>query len=129
MWPHKYIFNRVHFEQTAELMDFKAKFGQLSHTDRAELLWLLSTSEPRNFKDLPKATKSAQLRELLGFYVPLPKEEEVAIWKRSKQLFVKVRLEVPDDERVEDAGLADDDSPELSFSSEETDAVNAQPRI
>jgi hypothetical protein len=106
LWPHKFIFNRDYYQYTEgrpEFDEFSAKFSRLSEIERAELLWLLSSTGPKDFKGLPQRTKSAQLREILRFYVPPAKEEEAAIWERQR----KKRSEVPDDERVEDAGLTD----------------------
>jgi hypothetical protein len=53
---------------------------------------------------LPQKTKSKQLRDILNFYIPLAKEEEAEIWRRQRSA---ADSEVPDDERVEDAGLLD----------------------
>lgn len=89
-----------------EFDDFKSKFSGLSEIDRAELLWLVSSSDPRYFKDLREKTKSKQLREVLRFYTPLAKGEEEAIWERQRNP-VDPTMDVPDDERVEDAGLSD----------------------
>jgi hypothetical protein len=108
--PHKFIFNRDWYEKSdgqPELKGFKAKFSRLSEIDRAELLWLVSSTDPRYFKDLPQKAKSKQLRDVLAFYVPLAKSEEEAIWERQRKRSVDPTLEVPDDERVEDAGLSD----------------------
>jgi hypothetical protein len=81
LWPHKFIFNRDHYEKGAgrpEFDDFTAKFNQMSEIDKAELLWLLSSTGPKDFKELPRRTKG-KLREVLNFYVPLAKEAELAI--------------------------------------------------
>ena len=101
--PHKFIFNRDWYEKSQgqpEFDDFKSKFSRLSEIDRAELLWLVSSSDPRYFKDLPEKTKSKQLREVLRFYIPLPKGEEEAIWKRQRNR-IDPTIDVPDDERAE----------------------------
>ncbi|HWY54170.1 MAG TPA: hypothetical protein VNZ03_06880 [Terriglobales bacterium] len=108
--PHKFIFNRDWYEKSdgqPELEAFKSKFSRLSETDRAELLWLVSSTDPRYFKDLPQKAKSKQLRDVVAFYVPLAKGEEEAIWERQRKRSVDPTFEVPDDERVEDAGLSD----------------------
>jgi hypothetical protein len=110
LWPHKFIFNRDYYEYMEgrpELDEFNATFTRLSEIDRAELLWLLSSTGPKDFKDLPQRTKNKQLREVLGFYVPPAKEEEAAIWERQRRKVKGDDVEVPDDERVEDAGLTD----------------------
>jgi hypothetical protein len=108
--PHHFIFNREWFENSEgrpEYEEYKAAMKKLTTTERAELLFLLSSCDPRDFRFLPKRTANRQLRQLLRYYVPLSKEEEAVIWKRQED----VRLcppELPDDERVEDAGLAED---------------------
>lgn len=105
--PHKFTFNRDWYEKSqgkAEFDEFKAKFARLPESGRSELLSLLSSSDPRYFRDLPQKTKTRQLREILAFYVPLPKEEEAEIWRIQKS---SSDTDVPDDERVEDAGLSE----------------------
>ena len=71
------------------------------------MLWLVSSTHPRYFKDLPQQTDSKQLREILRFYLPMAKGEEAAIWDRQHKRAADPTAEVPDDERVEDAGLSD----------------------
>jgi len=110
LWPHKFIFNRDWYEKSQgqpEFEEFKSKFSRLSEIDKAELLWLVSSTQPRFFKDLPQHTKSKKLREVLAYYVPLAKEEEADIWERQRNHSVDPTIDVPDDERVEDAGLSD----------------------
>ena len=110
LWPHKFTFNRDWYDKSEgqpEFEEFKSKFSRLPETDRAELLRLVSSTHPRYFKNLPQQTKSKQLREILAFYVPPAKGEEEAIWERQRKRSVDPTTEVPDDERVEDAGLVD----------------------
>lgn len=111
LWPHKFTFNRDYYEKgagKAEFDEFKGKFSQLSETEKTELLGLVSSTTPRYFKDLPQKTKNKYLQETLKFYIPLTKDEEVAIWERGKKSpAANASTEVPEDERVEDAGLAD----------------------
>jgi hypothetical protein len=112
LWPHKFTFNRDWYEKLggkAELDEFKAKFSRVSELERVELLCLVSSTDPRDFKNLPQQTKSKQLRELLTFYLPLAKADEAELWQRQRLVRPP---DVPDDERVEDAGLSDD---ELEF--------------
>jgi len=110
LWPHKFTFNRDHYEKgsgKAELNEFLAKFSRLSAAHRTELLSLLSSTTPRYFKDLPQTAKHKHLRDVLRFYIPLSKEEELAIWQRQKKTSTDTDVDLPDDERVEDAGLTD----------------------
>lgn len=105
--PHKFTFNRDWYEKSkgkAELDEFNGKFGRLSESEKSELLSLVSSTDPRYFKELPLKTKSRVLKEILAFYIPLSKEKESEIWRIQKS---SPHTEVPDDERVEDAGLSD----------------------
>jgi hypothetical protein len=111
LWPHKFTFNRDYYEKgegSSELAEFKSKLLRVSEDGRAELLWLVSSTDPRNFKDLSQKATSKPLKEILGFYIPLGKGEEAAIWERQRKRSLDAGALVPDDERVEDAGLSDD---------------------
>src|SRR5260370_21557173 len=110
LWPHKFTFNREYYEKSlgkAEFDEFESRFLRLATIERAELLRLLSSTTPRYFKELQRQTKSKQLRGVLRFYIPLTKEEELAIWHRDKKSAVDTTADLPEDERVEDAGLTD----------------------
>ena len=122
LWPHKFTFNRDWYEKSEgkpELLEFKSKFGRLTELERADLLQLLSSAEPKHFKDLSDKTKHRRLRTVLGFYVPLPKDEEERIWSRRRR---ETESEVPDDERVEDAGLSENAS-EFALSQKKSPAA------
>lgn len=131
LWPHKFIFNRDWYEKSGgkpEFEEFKSKFSRLSEIDRAELLWLVSSTNPRSFKELPQQTKSKQLREILRFYLPMAKGEEAAIWQRHHKRAADPTTEVPDDERVEDAGL-NDNVLEFPPVAKKPPAVARQPQV
>src|SRR5882762_1915538 len=105
--PHHFIFNRDWYERLkgkAEFEEFASAFRKLSPVDKSELLSLLSSVEPRDIARLPKQTSNAQVRKILPFYKPLSKEAEARIWAQQKRIDY---TPVPDDERVEDAGLSD----------------------
>lgn len=115
--PQHFIFNREWYERLhgrAEFEEFSALYLRLSVSDRQELLNLLSSVDPRQFAFLPKQTPNRSLRRILEFYRPLPKADEAHIWSCQRSYEA---VSVPDDERVEDAGLADDEM-EHSHSSE-----------
>lgn len=106
--PHHQIFNREWYERLeghGEAQDFQDAFRGLAHEDRVELLGLLSSCGPRDFRSLKDQTASAAIRRVLPFYVPISKEKEAAIWEKQKSRLAPL---VPDEERVEDAGLDDD---------------------
>jgi hypothetical protein len=111
--PEKYVFNRVWFEELdgrAEFEEYCSEFRRLSQSDRAELLSLLSTSSPSQFKTLCAKTGNATVMSILRWYEPLSEDSEQEIWRRSRLVRSKnkeLEMEVPADELVEDAGLAE----------------------
>jgi hypothetical protein len=112
--PHHFIFNRQWYERLggkAEFEEFTSQFGRLSESDRQELVTLLSSVEPRNIGALPQQTSNSRVSKILPFYKGLSKTDEARIWALQK---TRVALPIPEDERVEDAGLdvadEDDDS-------------------
>lgn len=108
--PHKYTFNRDYFEKSkgkAEFDTFKSIFSRLTQSERAELVCLLSSTGPKDFKDLPKATDSKLLKDVLRFYVPLSDEENMTIWRTREKGESGKSTDLAEDERVEDAGLFD----------------------
>lgn len=112
--PHHFIFNREWYENLgglAEFDEYQSHFAGLSAAQKRDLLELLSSCDPGEFRRLPAETKDPQVKNVLRHHVPLSKAEEASIWARQKSLAASVSV-VPEDERVEDAGLADDDDDE-----------------
>lgn len=112
--PHHYIFNREWYESLngrAEFDEYQTRFRKLSDSEKRDLLELLSSTEPKQFRTLSKQTSNAALKEILPFYIPLPKDEEADIWARQKARAVQRENLIPEDERVEDAGLVEDADP------------------
>jgi hypothetical protein len=111
--PEKYIFNRAYFEELdgkAEFEEFKAEFGKLSDSDRKELVSLLSSAKPSQFKALRDRTSNSAVKSILEWYEPLKEKREQAIWRKAKRVREKAKVtqvELPLDEIVEDAGLAE----------------------
>jgi hypothetical protein len=111
--PEKYIFNRAYFEELdgkAEFDEFNAQFGKLGDTDRRELVTLLSSAKPSQFKTLRDKTSNSAVRSILRWYEPLKEEKEQAIWRKAKRVREKAKAtqaKLPLDELVEDAGLAE----------------------
>jgi hypothetical protein len=116
--PHHCIFNRQWYERLggkAEFDEFTAQFRRLSESDRLELVTLLSSVEPRDISRLPEQTSNSKLRRILPFYKPLSKTEETRIWALQK---THTASSIPEDERVEDAGLdagVEDEASNLSL--------------
>ncbi|TPN84173.1 radical SAM protein [Mesorhizobium sp. CU2] len=107
--PHDFIFNRDWYEYRdgrPEFDEFQKAFSRLGAQERGELLTLLSSCDPREFSFLPDQAVSADVSQILRFYVPRPKSELFAIWEKQRTRnrdFVDLGL--AEDERVEDAGL------------------------
>ena len=116
--PHDYIFNRDWFEQqdpNQRLPAFEAAFASLDSDEKAELVELLSSCDPKHFVNLPAKASTTRLRHILPFYVPIPKADLFAIWEGQAgpaQEEPVVETGLAEDERVEDAGLeAEDELP------------------
>ena len=116
--PHDYIFNRDWFEHqdpNQRLPAFEAAFASLDSDEKAELVELLSSCDPKHFVSLPAKASTTKLRHILPFYVPIPKADLFAIWEGqagSAQEEPVVETGLAEDERVEDVGLeADDELP------------------
>ena len=111
LWPHKFIFNRDWYERfdgRSELDEFKIEASKLDEANRRELLNLLSSSDPREYSNLPGRTIVSNVKRLLPFYFPIPKDEERKIWQQQRARVSTVEeVLLPEDEIVEDAGLDD----------------------
>ncbi len=106
--PHHYIFNREWYERLggrAEFEEYRRAFRRLGNSQRRELVRLLSTCDPSNIKMLKP--RDSQLKRVMPYYIPLSKAKEAELWAKQKAIAADVSGQVPDDERVEDAGLND----------------------
>jgi hypothetical protein len=109
--PQHMLFNRFWYRDfggRAELEEFGLLFKKLSENERKELLCLLSSSGPSAYARLIGQASSSNLNRILNFYLPLSTETEKEIWnfmKSHKGSVLTEELNIPDDERVEDAGL------------------------
>jgi hypothetical protein len=110
--PEKFVFNRIWYEELGgrdEFHAFKREYDALNADERAELLHLLSSTIPSGYTALVSRTVNDRIRSILHWYKPLSDDEELSIWKRAAAahpLQRRAGAEVPDDELVEDAGLA-----------------------
>ena len=108
--PQHFIFNRQWYEQLggrAEYEEYQACIARLSQSQRQELLALLSSVDPSRFNNLATSAQDPGIRAALRFYVPLAKEVETEIWRLRKA--TPDDCDMASDERVEDAGLDDDE--------------------
>lgn len=117
--PHHFTFNREWYETNggkAEFEEYRAKLSKLGAADRAELLSLLSSTSEREFVDLPQRTKNQRIKQVLRFYAPLSENEESRIWACQRANSQRTDSVVPEEERVEDAGLSEDELERISMS-------------
>jgi len=112
--PHHFIFNRYWYEQydgRPEFDEFQAVMSKLSSNERAELLEYLCGRDKNDYESDLNLLPAGKLRDVARFFVPMPKVEEARIWeaqKRRRAEDLSAYL-VPEDERVEDAALTDED--------------------
>ena len=117
--PHDFIFNRDWFERydpKERLATYHVEFNRLSACDRAELVQLLSSCDPRDFTGLINRTTNPSVKRVLPFYVPTPKDELFAIWEKQGSLTpgeTMTDVGPAEEERVEDANLNDEDYADL----------------
>lgn len=110
--PERFLFNRDWYERMdgrSELDDYQAQYVSLSETDRAELIALLSGSQPSLYGGLVASASSSAVKRILPFYQPLAKQAEADIWSEIKRRQVQAASipQIPADELVEDAGLSE----------------------
>lgn len=116
LMPHDFIFNRDWYEKydpQGTLGEFQSEFQSLDRAECSELVQLLSSCDPRGFANLAGQATTKRLRNILRFYVPVPKAELFVIWAKQRELAksgpTQAAFSMADDERVEDAGLESDD--------------------
>ena len=112
--PHHHIFNRDWYEHLGgegEFAEFQRHFKKLSANDRAELVTLLSSTNPKDFKGLHRETTNSLVKRMLPFYLPIAKDAEAEIWRQQRAFSAPA---VVDEERVEDAGLDDFDDESMA---------------
>ena len=112
--PQHFLFNRFWYEDyegRAEFDEFDNEFKRLSANERHELALLLSGTTPSGFSGLIGKADSSKVNRILSYYVPIPKDVEEEIWKVMRQRLRESKLAatatIPEDELVEDAGLAE----------------------
>jgi len=107
--PHKFIFNRVWFEELGgrpEFDEYLTEAKSLSSSDKADLLAALSVFDNSKFEAILKCISNPRVARHFLYYRPLDHLAEREIWLRQRTIKMQIEpLQVPDDERVEDAGL------------------------
>lgn len=112
--PHHFIFNRYWYEQfdgKAEFETFQTTVQSLSEDERTELIAYLCERNKNDYLHDLGELSQGRLRDAARFFVPMPKADEAKIWEAQKRRRVEdiSAYLVPDDERVEDATLTDED--------------------
>jgi len=112
--PHHFIFNRDWYEKLGGRSEFERYSGLMARLDadqRTTLIARLSSKDPSRYVDLIDQEADLDLKALLSFYLPLPKDEERQIWRIQRELLEEIDdpCDMPAEERVEDAGLLHDD--------------------
>ena len=110
--PHHFIFNRQWYEQfdgRAEFESFQSIMHGLSEDEKTELLDYLCTRDKNNYESDLGELAAGHLRDAARFFIPMPKDEEARIWAARKNMRIEDICSVPEDERVEDATLTDED--------------------
>lgn len=112
--PHHFIFNRYWYEKydgRAEFDSFKATMATLGGDERTELLDYLCSRNKNDYAHDLNDLAVGKLREAARYFVPMPKADEARIWEAQKRRRVESinGYLVPEDERVEDAALTDQD--------------------
>ena len=89
------------------MTEYKKEFKKLSESERAELLGLIASVDPSELRSQVKLATTSRVRSIMRHYLPLTKDEEAEIWARQRAMKQQddPSIIVPDDERVEDAGL------------------------
>jgi hypothetical protein len=114
--PHHFIFNRVWFEEKGgkdEFREYNREFEKLSNAERDELLGLISNVEPREMHSRVGLAITRKVKSIMRHYLPLPKNREAEIWALMREMKRQddPSVLVPDEERVEDAGLNYEEAP------------------
>lgn len=112
--PHHYIFNRFWYEQydgRAEFDSFQNAIAALSSDERTELIEYLCSRDKNEYVHDLNTLAVGKLRDAARYFVPMSKSDEAKIWSAQKLRRVEDinSYLVPEDERVEDAGLTDED--------------------
>lgn len=113
--PHLYIFNRDWYEKydgRDEYEEYAAELRRLSPSQRLELVALVSSVDPAEYKKLRSGCTDSQLKRILQYYLPITKDAEAKLWAKASKARTEAAVVVerlPADEEVEDAGLFDDD--------------------
>ncbi len=108
--PHHFIFHREWYEGLggkAEFEDFQVKLAKLTDNQRNSMLDLLASHRLHEYRKLSRNSRDPCLRDILRHYVPISRSMEESISDRVHKIrdAESTPFGVPEEERVEDAGL------------------------
>ncbi|NKB32617.1 MAG: radical SAM protein [Pseudomonadales bacterium] len=109
--PHKFIFNRTYYEELdgkPELIEYKSEYAKLNDSEKEELVSLISDRLPKQYPTAVNATKNSKIKKLIPFFYHLNGAVERKIWDQQAEYRKRAKViefVVPEDEKVEDAGL------------------------
>ena len=110
--PHVYTFNRAWYTQYGgreEYDEFCTHFSKLSPSQKDDLKSALDTRDSKEREERLFNHADKKIRDLHHFYRKVSSQEEMDIWEKMKAIKVAEDLpSLPDDERVEDAGIAEE---------------------
>src|SRR5260221_12137713 len=114
--PHHFIFNRDWYEThggKAQFEEYTKEFKKLSDSERTELLGLIASADPSDLRGQVMLATTSRVKSIMRHYLPLKKDEEADIWARQRAMKQQDHpsIIVPDEERVEDAGLNYEEAP------------------
>ena len=111
--PQHVLFNRAWYEEHGgrpEFEEFERLYTALSDTDRSELNMILSTYNVRDYRTAVGKAESIRVNEILPFFASPAKVELEKIWNSMQAIQTRnfdATPSIPEDELVEDAGLAE----------------------
>jgi hypothetical protein len=85
--PHKFIFNRVWFEELGgkdEFEEYQREATALSSADRSDLLSVLSSLENCRYDEIASRISNQRVAKHFRFYRPLVRDAEYEIWNKLK---------------------------------------------
>ena len=121
--PHHMIFNRSYYdfyegrEEKSEYLSLAKRLNNGQRRDLNESLSKITSSKYIELDEEIRLTNDVKVREVLNFFRPLTKEQETSIWasmKSDRKHGDIIASIFPEDQRVEDAGLYEDEPSQAS---------------
>ena len=116
MRPHHFIFNRDWYETLRRQSAVRGIQEGIQEAERFRTSGIAGPHRERGPERTPgqvKLATTSRVKSIMRHYLPLAKEEEAEIWARQRAMKQQddPSIIVPDEERVEDAGLNYEEAP------------------